>query len=316
VVADGNAMTFHRASRFGRIAAPALMVSVVLTGCSRLAPAAGGKTFDTPESAVLALNEATTRGDLPTLLAIFGPEAKEIVDTSDADTGQRNRQVFAVAMSEGWHLEDHGKAKVLVVGNEAWPFPVPLVQDGGRWRFDTADGKEEVLARRIGRNELAAIRICKTYVAAQRMYARDGHDGLPAGVYAMSIRSSSGKQNGLYWPARPGALRSPLGELAQEAEDRAAAGGPVTPFHGYYFRILSSQGAAAAGGARDYTINGRMTDGFALVAWPAFYDASGIMTFLVNQDRVVYQKDLGPDTAKAVADLHVYNPDSSWTAVH
>jgi len=308
-------MRRHIASHCACLTA-SLLLGLALTACSRPAPAAAPTTtFDTPENAVRALSDAATKSDLARLVEIFGKESQDLVDTSDPETARHNREVFAVAMGEGWHLEDQGKAKVLVVGNEAWPFPVPLIQDGARWRFDTAAGKEEVLARRIGRNELAVIRICRTYVAAQRMYARDGHDGVPAGTYASSFRSSPGKQQGLYWLARAGARRSPIGELLQEAEDRGSAAGPATPFHGYYFRILGKQGPSAPGGARDYIVNGRMNGGFALVAWPAFYDASGITTFIVNQDGVVHEKDLGPDTSATVAALQVYDPDSSWTPV-
>jgi len=206
-----------------------------------------------------------------------------------------------------------------VIGNEDWPFPVPLARVGGSWQFDTAAGKEEVLARRIGRNELAAIRICRTYVAAQRVYAERSHDGQKPGIYARAFRSDQGKQNGLYWPVVHGQKRSPLGDLVATAE---AKGEPINkdgqqpaPFHGYYFRILTGQGPDAPGGAKDYVVNGLMSAGFALVAWPAQYDATGIMTFLVNNDGTVREKDLGDDTEATVKAITLYNPDASWTAV-
>ena len=262
-----------------------------------------------------AISDAAAKQDADAVVAIFGPDGKDLVDTTDPATTRQNREVFVAAMREGWHLTDAGATKVLVIGNEQWPFPVPLVKDEGGWHFDTAAGKEEIIARRIGRNELTVIRLCKTYAAAQRLYASTGHDGNPAGIYAASFGSSPGKQDGLYWQTRIGERRSPLGELFQEGEQRASAAGPPTPFRGYYFRILAGQGPSAAGGAKDYRIDGRVTGGFALVAWPAYYDASGIMTFLINQDGVVYQKDLGPDTAKTVADLRLYDPDPSWTMV-
>ena len=185
--------------------------------------------------------------------------------------------MFVVAAAEGWQLTDEGPDhKVLVIGNESWPFPVPLVSESGRWRFDTEAGTEEVITRRIGRNELAVIDTCRTYVAAQRLYARDGHDGKPAGLYARTFNSERGKQNGLYWPHTPGGKRSPLGDwLAQAATDGqtlpAQAGQPPATFHGYQFRILTSQGAAAPGGAKSYLVDGEMSAGFALVAWPAQY---------------------------------------------
>jgi hypothetical protein len=293
-----------------------LIVSTALGACSKPAPKPSGKTFKTPEAAVLELRQATVQGDLPALIAIFGPDAQDLVDTSDPETARRNRQVVAVALNEEWHLSDEGSGKVLIVGHENWPFPVPLVKDGDGWRFDTAGGKEEVLARRIGRNELAVIRICRTYVAAQRLYASAGHDSHPAGLFAVAFRSDAGQQNGLYWPTKTGQPRSPLGDLLQGAEQRAAeSGGAPAPFHGYYFRILTGQGASASGGAKDYVVNGRMTGGFALLAWPAHYDASGVMTFMVNQDDIVYQKDLGPETETVVKGLRLYDPDASWSKV-
>ncbi len=186
------------------------------------------------------------------------------------------------------------------------------------WRFDAAAGKEEVLARRIGRNELAAIGTCRTYVAAQRRYAQQGHDGKPAGLFATAFRSDPDKQNGLYWPAPRHQPPSPLGDLVAQAslEGRAlGAGERPQPFYGYYFRILTAQGTAAPGGARSYLVNGGMSGGFALVAWPAMYDATGVMTFVVNQSGVVYQKDLGPQTEPAIAGMTTYNPGSSWRRV-
>ena len=225
--------------------------------------------------------------------------------------------MFTVAAAEKWQLIDQGSdRKVLVIGNEEWPFPVPLAKDASGWRFDTAAGKEEVLDRRIGRNELAVIRICRTYVAAQRLYSERGHDGQPPGLYARTFWSDPGRENGLYWPSGPGQKRSPLGDLVAHA---AAEGRPLgndgpqpAPFHGYYFKILTAQGPAAAGGAKDYVVDGRMSGGFALVAWPAQYDATGVMTFVVNQDGIVREKDLGPDTDGAARGMTLYNPDGSW----
>jgi len=308
-------MTRHLTKRLARLSGVLLLAAVA--GCSRATPKEPtGNAFATPEAAVQALLDAASKSDVDRVVAIFGPEGQDLIDSSEPDLARRNRQVFVVAMAEAWHLEDQGKAKVLVVGNEAWPFPVPLVQSADGWRFDTAAGKEEVLARRIGRNELAVIRICRTYVAAQRVYASSAHDRNPKGVYAVSFRSDAGQQNGLYWPARAGQPRSPIGDLMPEAEQRASDSGSArTPFHGYYFRILTGQGASATGGAKDYVVNGRMTGGFALLAWPAHYDETGVTTFMVNQDGVVHEKDLGPDTEAAVQNLRAYDPDSSWTAV-
>jgi hypothetical protein len=257
-------------------------------------------------------------GKLEELVAIFGPEGQDLVSSSDPETGRRNREVFIVAVAEQWRLADLGaNRKELIIGNEDWPFPVSLVKDGSAWKFDTAAGKEEVLARRIGRNELAAIGVSQAYVAAQRRYASRGHDGKPAGLFARRFRSDPGTENGLFWPVKPGQPRSPLGEfIADAAATKSTPGqsGP-TPFHGYYFRILEGQGSGAAGGEADYVVKGDMSGGFALIAWPAQYDATGVMTFMVNHDGLVYEQDLGPETAAKAAGITRYQPDASWRAV-
>ncbi len=282
------------------------------------AEAAGPRTFATPEEAVRVLTETVKAGDRPALVAIFGPAGQDLVDTSDPATGRRNREVFVVAMAEGWKLVDAGPdRKELVLGNEEWPFPVPLVRRAAGWSFDAAAGREEILDRRIGRNELAVISVLRTYVLAQRAYAGAGHDGKPAGLFARRIASDPGTHNGLYWPSARGERRSPLGELiAQAAEEGYRRGqGEPSPFHGYFFRILEGQGTSAKGGAAEYVVNGEMSGGFALVAWPVHYDASGVMTFVVNQDAVVYEKDLGPETDAAARAITRYDPDDTWRPV-
>jgi hypothetical protein len=295
------------------LAATASMILLASPACSKKPEY---RTFATPEDAVKMLLDTAKAGNLDGLIEIFGPEGKELIASSDAATARHNRQVFVVAMAEGWKLADRGPAaKELVVGGEEWPFPIPLIKEGTQWRFDTAAGKEEILARRIGRNELAVIRACQTYVLAQRAYAGRGHDGKPAGLYARRFESEPGKQNGLHWPAKRGEPRSPLGNLVAEAaaEGRSIGGqkGP-SPFHGYYFRILEAQGPNAAGGAVDYVVNGEMSGGFALIAWPAEYDATGVMTFKVGADGVVYEKDLGPETAAAAGAIRRFDPDATW----
>jgi hypothetical protein len=296
-----------------RIAVTCTLMSAFVS-CNR---AGGHRTFATPEAAVQALVAAAKAGKLEEVVAIFGPDGQELVDSSDPATARRNREVFTAAVAERWRLVDQGASgKVLVIGNEEWPFPVPLARDANGWRFDTAAGKEEVLTRRIGRNELAVIRICRTYVAAQQLYALRPRDGKPAGLYAASFSSDPGRQNGLYWPIAAGQKRSPLGDLlaGAAAEGRAPtpAGGQPTPFHGYYFKILTGQGAAASGGAKSYLIDGGMSGGFALVAWPAQYDVTGVMTFVVNQDGIVHEKDLGTGTDGAAKAMTLYSPDGSW----
>ena len=293
-------------------------VTLTFASCTRTAQTS--RTFATPEDAVRALIKAAKAGSLEDVVAIFGPDGQELVDSSDPATARRNRDVFTVAAAEAWRLADQdGGRKVLVVGNEGWPFPVPLIKVDSGWRFDTAAGKEEVLDRRIGRNELMVIRICRTYVVAQQLYAEKGHDGQPAGLYARTFRSDSGRQNGLFWPAARGQKRSPLGDLVASA---AAEGRPLgkdgpqpSPFHGYYFKILTAQGPSAAGGAKDFVSDGRMSGGFALVAWPAQYDSTGVMTFVVNRDGIVREKDLGAGSDAQARAMTLYDPDASWTAI-
>ena len=296
---------------------PWLVLLLTLLSCAAPAPPSNQRTFTSPEEAVRTLIDVVKAGNMKDLLFIFGPEGESLAASSDPATGRHNREVFTVAVAEGWQLVEQGPDKrSLVIGNEGWSFPVPLVKEGNVWRFDTAAGKEEVLARRIGRNELAVIEICRTYVVAQRLYARDGHDGKPSGLYAGTIRSDAGKHNGLYWASKHGEKRSPLGDLMSEAavEERSAEG-ESSPFNGYYFRILTAQGTHASGGAKDYMVKGSMSGGFGLVAWPAEYDGSGVMTFIVNQDGVIHERDLGPDTAGLAKAITRYDPDQSWQPV-
>jgi hypothetical protein len=294
------------------IASLALLASTVVAASQT----ASHRVFATPEDAVKALADTVKSGNLDALLAIFGPEGRELIGSSDPATARMNRRVFAVAAREKWHLEDAAPdRKTLVIGNEDWPFPVPIVKGADGWRFDTAAGKEEVLARRIGRNELDVIATCHAYVAAQRRYAQQGHDGKPAGIHATKLQSDPGRENGLYWPAAHGQKRSPLGDLVAEAAAEGRSRSEPSPFHGYYFKILTGQGRAAPGGARSYLVKGEMSGGFALVAWPAQYDATGVMTFIVNQDGIVRERDLGAQTDAIARKMTVYDPDASWRPV-
>ena len=294
------------------------LAASVLAAATPRAEAGAPRVFATPDEAVRALIATVKADDLAGLIAFFGPVGAELVDTSDAATGRRNREVFVAAAAEGWRLVEIGTGrKELILGNEAWPFPVPLVKGAAGWSFDAAAGREEVLNRRIGRNEIAVIRVLHAYVAAQRAYAATGHDGKPAGLYARRFGSEPGRHDGLYWRARRGEPRSPLGVLVAEAAGqgyRRQGDGP-SPFHGYYFRILEGQGKAAKGGAAEYVVDGEMKGGFALVAWPVHYAGSGVMTFIVNQDGLAYEKDLGPETPAAVAKITRYDPDQTWQLV-
>ena len=299
------------------LACACALIAMPTLASRAVAQAPQQRTFASPEAAVKALVDTTKAGNLDQLLTLFGPVGRELIASSDPVTARRNREVFTVAVGEQWRLADAGpNRKTLVIGNEDWPFPVPLVKEANAWRFDTAAGKEEVLARRIGRNELSVIETSRAYVTAQRRYAQLGHDGKPAGVYATTFASDPGKENGLYWPATKGQKRSPIGELvAQAAAEVHPVGGASaqpSPFHGYYFRILTAQGAAAPGGARSYVASGNMSGGFALIAWPAQYDVTGVMTFMVNQDGIVLEKDLGRGTDAAARKVTSYNPDASW----
>ena len=318
----------NRSSRHGgHLAACRLLALMFLCvpvaaapGHGDAAQAAQHRTFASPEDAVHALINAAKASSTDDLLAIFGPQGTELLASSDPGTARNNRRVFTVATREKWHLIDAGAdRKTLVIGYEEWPFPVPLVRDSSGWRFDTATGKEEIIARRIGRNELATIETCRAYVTAQQRYALEGHDGRPPGLYAMKFQSDPGTQNGLYWPAAKGQKRSPLGDLvgqaAEEGRPLGGSGQERTPLHGYYFKILTAQGRAAVGGQKKYVSKDVMSGGFALVAWPAQYDVTGVMTFIVNQDGVVYEKDLGPSTTATASKMTIYNPDSSWRRV-
>jgi hypothetical protein len=290
-------MTATRYRTAERLATAGLCVALLVPtiGCSWMPGRPAQRTFASPEDAAKALIDTAKGGKLDELMRLLGPEAQPLVDATDPKRAQLRRQVFVVAAREGWHLvADGADRRTLEVGYESWPFPVPIVREGNVWKFDTAAGVEEVIARRIGRNELAAIRACRTYVLAQQLYAQRGHDGKPAGLYATAIRSDPGKRNGLYWPAARGEKRSPLGDLLADAADEGKS-----PFHGYHFKILKSPQA----------------NGFALVAWPSQYDTTGVMTFVVSQDGIVRERDLGPETVKAVAAMTSYNPDDVWEPV-
>ena len=273
------------------------------------------QSFKTADAAADALVNAARAGDRNPLLTVLGRDGADIVSSGDpvADASARNRVVEAYDAKHQVVMEGNDKA-VLVIGREDWPFPIPLVRKDGRWRFDTAAGREEILYRRIGRNELDAIETCLAYVDAQQEYAERSIAG--NGVYAQRIVSRPGKKDGLYWPAQSSSDESPLGELAASAAAEGyRAGQQRIPYHGYYYKVLTRQGPNAPGGALDYVVRGNMIGGFALVAYPAEYRNSGVMTFLVNHQGNVYEKDLGPDTARIAAGITAFNPDNSWRRV-
>jgi hypothetical protein len=274
--------------------------------------------FATPEEAATALLQAFKTNDQEKLQVIFSREGMESVASGDPVSDRRDREVIALAMEQSWRWAPHGPDGMeLIIGGEQWPFPVPLVKTGNGWQFDSEEGKEEVLARRIGRNELDIIEVCRAFVDMQLDYASQPHDGKPAGLFAQHLRSTPGRQDGLYWQAKHGERPSPLGDLvAQAAAEGYDPNKPAsTPFWGYHFRMLLVQGPAAPGGEKSYVVNGDMTGGFALLAYPSKYAFTGIMIFVVGQDGIVYQKDFGKDTATLAPLLTEYNPDESWRAV-
>jgi hypothetical protein len=271
--------------------------------------------FDSPEAAADALAAAARAADDKALLAVFGSEAEGMVVSGDPVADKNIREDFLTSYEAKHSVERDGDSKaVLIYGDDDFPFPVPLVKQGEKWHFDTAAGKDEIVARRIGRNELAAIQVCLAYVDAQREYASEDRDGDGLFEYAQKLWSSEGKHDGLYWPTKPGEPQSPVGELIAQArsEGYAAKEGGHSPYHGYFYKSLKKQGKNAPGGAYDYVVRGREIGGFALVAYPAQYRNSGIMTFLVSHDGVVYSKDLGPNTAKIAAAMTSFDPDKTW----
>ena len=272
------------------------------------------QTFPSAQQAVDAFVAASTNNDVAALQQLLGPDAASLISSGD-DTQDRNDRALFVTLYQTHHrLELAGTDKMtLLVGKNEWPLPIPLVKSDGAWKFDSPTGVKELLYRRIGANELAAIKVCHALRKAQLDYAATGHDGNPPGAYAPRFHSKPGTQDGLYWPVAAGEPQSPAGPLVADAEAEGYEQGSHHPFHGYYFRILKAQGPSAYGGARDYMVDGRMTGGFAILAYPAEYGASGVMTFLVSRRGSVYQKDLGETTAEAVKAVSSYDPDSSWT---
>ena len=312
-------MTLLRGRR-GMQRATGTLLWLGLTLAPAVAAGPAQETFTSPDTAVTAFVAAARTHDGAKLRAIFGPEGEKLFSSGDryADAAQENR--FVDAYDEKHALVPLGPGRVEVeIGADAWPLPIPIVQTGDRWRFDTQDGAQEIVNRRIGRNEFAAIRVALAYVSAQKDYFARMRERTGTGVYAQRLMSRQGHHDGLYWPAAAGQEESPLGPLIATAREEGYPGAQVrgkpTPYQGYYYRILKAQGPEAPGGAKTYLHAARMTGGFALIAWPAGYGASGIMTFQVNQDGIVFQKDLGPATAQAVAKITRFDPDLSWARV-
>lgn len=313
---SGNNVIMRR-----RISIILVSVLIPLASCSKTekaGPKAGvQRSFASPDEAGAALVTAIRSGDQDALLAIFGPDSKDVLFTGDVVEDQNRSKEF-VASYEQTHRWGNIKAggKILYVGPDNSPFPIPLDQNSsGQWSFDTAAGKDEILARRIGRGELIAIAACDAIAAAQQQYFHQIHD--KQNEYAQKFVSDKGAQNGLYWQASAGQAPSPLADLGDLAKAVGYAGTDEKPqpFNGYYFQILTKQGDKAQGGAKDYVVDGKLTGGFAILAYPVEYRNSGIMSFLVAKDGVVYQKDLGEKTAEIAATMTEYNPGDGWNAV-
>ena len=298
---------------------PRHLYAAVLLLCGGLAfaavaPAAAPSpsTFDTPEAAVAAFVAALEKGDVPRLAELLGPGSEWLLDSGDPVQDSSDRERFLER-----HRQRHAlvakdvDTRTLVLGDDDWPFPVPVVRRADRWELAGELGADELVFRRIGRNELGAIAVSRGFVEAQREYASVGRDGDPPGIYALKLLSDEGRQNGLYWPTVEGEPPSPVGEfVARAAAEGYKRGG--AEYHGYQYRLLYRQGRSAKGGAREYFRDGLLTEGFALLAWPSAYGISGVMTFVVSQDGVVYQKDLGPETEARAAAINAFDPDSSW----
>jgi len=295
-------------------AAAPVLAAFLLVGAASHAAGTKQKNFASPEEAVQALIAAARAGDSEMLLAVLGPEAKELVRSGDTAADKEARGRFVRAYGEANRLvKTEGGLALLVIGKDEWIFPIPIVKDASGWYFDTEEGKEEILNRRIGRNELSAIQAVRAYVDAQREYYQRNPQNDKLLQYAQKLVSGKGRRDGLYFPVKAGEPTSPLGPLFDRVQAGAKDGAAKrAPYHGYYYRILKGQGPDAPGGAYSYLAQGRMIGGFALVAWPAAYGNTGVVTLVVNHDGVVYQKDLGPGTAAAVQKMTSFNPDKSW----
>jgi len=290
----------------------------LLTLPTRSLAETGQRSFATPEEAVKSLVDALRVNDLNDLKNIFGPDSAELVESGDPVEDQARREKFVNLYDEKNSLAQAGEGMELSIGKEDWPFPIPLVQKDGKWQFDTAAGKDEILARRIGKNEWGAVQFSLAFVDAQREYASKDRDSDGLLGYALKFKSDPGQHNGLYWEAKEGEEQSPLGELAARAEQHgysAEKSSAPAPFLGYYFRILTGQGTNAPGGAYDYLVRDKLLGGFALIAYPANYQSTGVMTFLVNHEGQVYEKDLGEKTQEAAQAVTLFDPDGTWHKV-
>ena len=292
------------------------IVSVVIATlmASHAAAQAAQSTFDSPQAAAEALVKASESFNVPSLVQILGPGSRDLVVSDDSVVDKSRATDFAQLAREKQQVNVDPKnpnRAELVVGNSEWPLPIPLVKRNGKWSYDTNSGRQEILLRRIGENELDAIRICRGFVEAQHEYALEKHDASDLNEYAQRIISTPGKHDGLAWQNSDGSWGGPVGEAIAKALAQGYDAG-LQPYHGYYFKVLKGQGPAALMGQMNFVVNGAMIGGFALSAAPAQYRVTGIKTFIVSHEGIVYEKDLGPDTLKALKQIEVYNPDKTW----
>lgn len=293
---------------------PVTLLAAGIFFCLACGSAGAQQSYKSADEAVDALVKAARSDNSKGLIAVLGRNGREIIESGDSVADKNIRDAFLVAYNTRHQLvSDDPKKSILLIGEQDWPFPIPIIRKDGGWEFNTDAGREEVLYRRIGRNELNTIQVCLAYVDAQNDYAAMNPSGGKEESYAQRIISSPGKKDGLYWPASANEKASPLGEAAAEAsaEGYRLGDGPA-PYHGYYYKVLTRQGPSAPGGELNYVVNGKMIGGFALVAYPAEYGNSGVMTFLVNHSGVVFQRDLGPSTAQIASQLTTFNPDHTW----
>jgi hypothetical protein len=294
-------------ANLSKVAAATILLAACIPDGS-MAQQPGQKTFSSPQEASTALVTAAQNNDEKATLEILGPDGKQIISSGDETEDAQNRADFLRRYQEMHRLVREPDGFILYVGAENWPLPIPLVERDHSWFFDTAAGKTEILYRRIGQNEISTIRVCQELVAAEKEYYPAQHE------YAQKILSDEGQHNGLYWKAAPGEPQSPIGPLVASAvaEGYKSPNGAPTPYRGYYYGILTRQGKNSPGGPKSYIAGGKMTEGFAFVAYPAEYRSSGVMTFIVNEDGVVYQKDLGWKTDVLAKAMKEYNPNSGW----
>jgi Protein of unknown function (DUF2950) len=303
--------------RLWHAALAGLLLAFLVTLLPRAAQAQQ-EHFASPDAAVSALETAARQHDTNALHTLFGPAARDLI-SPDVVEATTDFQLFVQRLSQKTALVRQSDSRdILQLGQDGWPFPIPLVKHAGQWFFDTAAGKQEILNRRIGRDELGAIQVCEAYVAAQREYASEDRNGDQVLEYAQHLRSTPGQHDGLFWRRQPGEELSPLGPLVAQAHgegyrrEHRILTDTQSPYHGYFYKVLTRQGRHAPGGKYNYVINGHMLGGFALVAWPAQWGNTGVMTFIVNQQGKIYQKNLGPKTAARAGGMTTYDPDATW----